>query len=121
MAHFAKLNANNIVETVIVVNNNVIKNLEFPESELIGIEFCKFLYGENTIWKQTSYNGNFRKRGAGIGFSYNAEKDCFIELQPYPSWILNEECDWEAPIQYPQDGNLYDWNEETLSWDIVEL
>jgi hypothetical protein len=121
MAHFAKLNENNIVEEVIVVNDKVLENKPFPESEEIGIAFCKFLYGQDTNWKQTSYNNNFRKKYAGIGYKYIEENDCFLEPKVYNSWILNENCDWEAPIPYPEDGILYDWNEETLSWDVVEI
>jgi hypothetical protein len=77
MAHFAQLDANNIVTEVIVVNNEVIQNLPFPESEPIGVEFCQSLYGAGTVWKQTSYNGNFRGIYAGIGFTYDPVKDVF--------------------------------------------
>lgn len=76
MAHFAKIK-NNIVEEVIVINNEVLENKPFPESEPIGIAFCKSLYGEDTEWLQTSYNGNFRGRYAGIGSIYNSELDEF--------------------------------------------
>lgn len=79
MAHFAKLNSNNIVEEVIVVNNETLENKEFPESEPIGIAFCKSLFGEDTEWLQTSYNGNFRGRYAGTGLVYDQSKDEFIE------------------------------------------
>ena len=79
MAHFAQLDENNTVIQVIVVNNEVINNLEFPASESIGIEFCKSLYGSNTIWKQTSYNNNFRQNFAGIGMRYDPVKDWFGE------------------------------------------
>jgi hypothetical protein len=79
MAHFAKLDENNLVTQVIVVNNDVIENLPFPESEPIGVEFCQSLYGTDTIWKQTSYNGNFRGVYAGIGYSYDPVQDIFIE------------------------------------------
>ena len=78
MAHFAKVNSDNIVEQVIVVNNDVLENKEFPESEPIGIAFCKSLYGEDTNWLQTSYNGNFRGRYAGMGMIYDAQKDEFV-------------------------------------------
>jgi hypothetical protein len=77
MAHFAKIE-NDVVTQVIVVNNEVLENKEFPESEPIGVAFCKSLYGENTNWKQTSYNGNFRGRYAGSGMNYDAELDEFI-------------------------------------------
>lgn len=78
MAHFAQLDENNIVMTVIVVNNDVVNNLPFPESEPIGVEFCQSLYGPQTIWKQTSYNNNFRGLFAGIGFTYDLVKDEFV-------------------------------------------
>lgn len=78
MAHFVKLNSNNIIEKVIVVNNEVLENKEFPESENIGIAFCKSLYGEDTNWLQTSYNANFRGRYAGVGMTYNQVTDEFV-------------------------------------------
>lgn len=78
MAHFAQLDENNVVINVIVVNNDVIQNLPFPESEPIGVAFCQSLYGADTVWKQTSYNNNFRKYYAGIGFWYDPELDAFI-------------------------------------------
>lgn len=78
MAHFAELDENNVVLRVVVVNNDVIQNLPFPESEPIGIEFCQSLYGEDTIWKQTSYHANFRGLFAGIGLVYDPVKDEFV-------------------------------------------
>ena len=78
MAHFAELDENNIVLRVVVVNNDVIQNLPFPESEPIGVEFCQSLYGEDTIWKQTSYHANFRGLFAGIGLVYDPVKDEFV-------------------------------------------
>ena len=78
MAHFAKLDENNVVLTVIVVNNNVVQNLSFPESEPIGVEFCQSLYGADTIWKETSYNANFRGIYAVIGGSYDPSLDIFV-------------------------------------------
>ena len=76
MAHFARIE-NNIVREVIVVNNEVLENKPFPESEPIGIAFCKSLYGADTEWLQTSYNGNFRGKYAGTGMIYNPELDEF--------------------------------------------
>jgi hypothetical protein len=117
MAHFAQVNPANIVIDVIVVNNDVVDNLPFPESEPLGIAFCKSLYGADTVWVQTSYNGSFRKNYAGIGYTWEAMYDCFVPLQPYPSWHFNYETgQWEAPVPYPTDGNLYGWDEATLSW-----
>lgn len=117
MAHFAQLDEANIVLTVIVVTNTTIDNLPFPDSESVGITFCQSLYGKDTIWKQTSYNANFRKNYAGIGFTYDAALDAFIPPQPFPSWVLNIQiCQWEAPVPYPNDGKDYYWDETTRTW-----
>jgi hypothetical protein len=121
MAHFAKLNDSNIVIAVHVVNNDVI-TIDGVESEQAGIDFLSELYGHNK-WKQTSYNGNFRTRYAGVGFSYDENFDAFIPPKPHDSWILNVQTKiWEAPIPMPEDHGygegkkLYKWDEETLSW-----
>lgn len=121
MAHFANLNENNIVLRVIVVNNSTINDLPYPDSEPVGIEFCQSLYGQDTIWKQTSYNANFRKNYASIGHTYDSVLDAFIPPKPYSSWLLNTEtCRWESPVPYPDDGKYYRWNEDTQSWLLVE-
>jgi hypothetical protein len=115
MAHFAKLNENNNVLAVHVVNNDVI-TIDGNESEQAGIDFLTSLHG-HTLWKQTSYNGNIRKNYAGIGFTYDAGRDAFIAPQPYPSWTLNETtCQWEAPVAYPTDGKRYGWFEPNQQW-----
>lgn len=120
MAHFAQLNEENIVINVIVVDNKNTLDENGDESEQVGISFCKNILGQNTNWKQTSYNGNFRFRYAGIGFSYSENLDAFIAPQPYPSWSLNEiTTEWDPPVPYPQDGNFYDWNEKTQSWVLL--
>ena len=116
MAHFAQLN-NNIVAQVIVVNNETLEHLPFPESESPGVDFCKSLFGADTEWKQTSYNASFRGNYAGVGFSYDETLDAFIPPQPFPSWTLNKSTyNWEPPVAYPDDGKLYIWDEETTSW-----
>ena len=121
MASFAQLNENSIVTDVIVVNNETIDNLPFPESEPVGVAFCQSLYGSTTVWKQTSYNANFRKNFAGLGYTYDPVLDAFIPPQPYPSWLLNTTtCQWEAPVPYPTDGQMYAWDEATLSWILME-
>lgn len=123
MAHFAKLDENNIVTEVIVVNNEVITDTNGNEVEQLGIDFCKQLFGENNEWIQASYNGTFRKRYPAFGDAYNEELDAFITPKPYPSWILNSEtCDWEAPIPKPEvpEGKIAVWSESTLSWKIVD-
>lgn len=120
MAHFAKLNDLNIVETVIVVDNINLMSQENIEQEEIGIQYLKNIFGENTKWVQTSYNSNFRVRLAQIGFSYDEEKNAFISPKPFNSWIFsNELVDWVPPIEYPNDGNYYNWDEDTLSWIIL--
>jgi hypothetical protein len=114
MAHFAQLE-NNIVKQVIVVSNQDIIDENGQESEEKGIAFCSHLLGGN--WKQTSYNGNFRKNYAGIDYTYDESRDAFIAPKPYNSWLLNENtCQWESPTPYPNDNKFYVWNEETTSW-----
>jgi hypothetical protein len=112
MAHFAKI-SNGIVETVIVVSNDDCGGGVFPESEPVGQAFIASL-GLNGQWLQTSYNSNFRKQYAGIGTSYDAQADQFVCPQPYASWSLDANNDWQPPTPKPE-GNFY-WNEETVSW-----
>ena len=114
MAHFAQIESN-IVTNVIVINNQDIINSEGKESETVGVQFCTDLLGGT--WVQTSYNGNFRKNYAGVGFTYDSVRDAFISPQPYPSWTLVEDtCLWEAPVAYPTDDKMYTWDEDTTSW-----
>jgi hypothetical protein len=127
MASFAKIE-NNLVVKVESVVNEVLKDSNGIEQESIGIQFLRTLHNEpNAIWKQTSYNTvggvhklggiPFRKNHAGIGYTYDSQRNAFIAPKPFNSWILNETtCLWEAPVVYPQDGNRYKWNEETLNW-----
>jgi hypothetical protein len=116
MAHFAQLDDNNMVTQVIVVHNNDCQ-VNGVESEEAGIVFCKSLFGPATKWKQTSYNGSMRKNYAGIGFTYDADRDAFISPQPYPSWVLDEYiCQWQPPVAYPNDGKSYFWDEALVSW-----
>jgi hypothetical protein len=133
MASFAKLNSANIVITVESVVNEVLKDSNGIEQESIGIQFLRTLYNEpNAIWKQTSYNTiggvhnnggtPFRKNHAGIGYTYDSNRDAFIAPKPYNSWILNEDtCLWDAPIPYPIDGQIYIWNEETKNWTLQNI
>ena len=120
MAHFAKLDENNNVLAVHVVNNDVI-TVDDSESEEAGIDFLTSLHG-HSLWKQTSYNGNFRKHYAGIGYTYDVGRDAFIPPKPYHSWTLNETtCIWQAPTPCPDNGKLYSWNEENQEWiEITE-
>jgi hypothetical protein len=115
MAHFAKLDENNVVTEVVVVSNSDTSDANGVEKESIGIAFCEHLFGGT--WLQTSYNSNFRKNYAGIGYTYDAAIDAFVPPKPYPSWILNPTtAQWEAPVPYPNDGKEYYWDEATLSW-----
>lgn len=117
MAHFAQLSDDNVVTNVIVVNNAELMD-GGAESEAKGIAFCEELFGGR--WIQTSYNATFRRRFAGIGFFYDAQRDAFIPPQPFPSWTLDETaCDWIPPVPHPQDGKLYLWDESAQAWSEV--
>jgi len=117
MAHFAKLDENNIVIEVHGLNNNELIDDNGIEQESKGIDFLVNWSGGYTKWKQTSYNANFRKNYAGIGYFYDETKDAFIPPQPYPSWLLNENSyQWEAPIAIPTDDERYVWDEANTSW-----
>ena len=133
MASFAKIGLNNKVIEVLSVHNNELKDSNGVEQENIGIDYLTKLTGW-AIWKQTSYNTlagehllggtPFRKNHAGIGHTYDEDKDAFIPPKPtqYPSWVLNETtCQWEPPIQKPSGEtpeNRYGWNESTQQWDV---
>ena len=117
MAHFAQLDENNEVIQVIVVNNNDILDQNGEESEEIGIQFCKTLLGQDTNWAQTSYNANFRKRYAGIGFSFDSVLDAFIPPKPFNSWLLDtESASWYPPV--PKPTGDYVWDEASTNWVI---
>ena len=120
MAHFAKLDINNYVLEVNALANYVI-TINGIESEQLGIDFLTNLHGYN-LWKQTSYNNNFRKNYAGIGYYYDSIRDAFIPPKPFPSWTLNEDsCLWQSPVPYPSDGKMYTWNEDILNWIEINL
>jgi hypothetical protein len=114
MAHFAKLDENNCVLAVHLVANEVIM-VDGIESEQAGIDFLTALHGHNK-WKQTSYNNSFRKQYCSVGYLYNEEADVFVSYQPYPSWSLDNNFDWQPPISMPTENKPYRWDEETLSW-----
>jgi hypothetical protein len=114
MAHFAKL-VNGTVDQVIVVSNEDIL-VDGVENEAKGITFLRKLFGQDTEWIQTSYNGNFRKKYAGIGDTYDEINDVFISPQPFASWSLDDEYNWQAPKEYPIDGKDYFWDEELQDW-----
>jgi hypothetical protein len=114
MAHYAFLDDNNIVTEVITGRN---------ETETVnGISDWEQYYGNlrNQICKRTSYNNNIRKNFAGIGFTYDEERDAFIAPKPFESWTLNEtSCRWQAPKPYPTDNKMYVWNETTQEWTEI--
>ena len=119
MAHFAKLDENNVVIEVHSVHNNELM-VNGVESEAKGIEFLVNWSGGYTNWKQTSYNNRIRKNYAGIGFTYDSERDAFISPKPFNSWILNEDtCHWESPIPMPIDDKRYVWDEVSLLWKEI--
>jgi len=103
MSHFAKLDSNNVITEVIVSEK------DFINSGLVGDEF---------VWVQTSYNNNFRGRYAGVGYTWNKVNEVFISPQPYPSWSLDSNYTWQAPVNPPPvtEGMLIHWDEDTLSW-----
>ena len=129
MASFAKIGLNNKVIEVLSVHNNVLKDANGVEQEVLGIDFLTKLTGW-AIWKQTSYNTvggvhklggtPLRKNHAGIGYTYDEDRDAFIPPKPYASWTLNEStCQWDSPTPYPDDGKTYEWNESEQRWDEI--
>jgi len=119
MAHFAKLDTNNVVVFVTVGREED----DGKENELIA--------RTGDVYKQTSYNTRggvhqlggtpFRKNFAGVGYTYDPTRDAFIPPQPFPSWVLNETtCLWDAPTPYPTDGERYQWDEPTTSWVAID-
>ena len=101
-----------LFRSVVVVSNDVVPSDEHADGET----WCVNFFGGGT-WKQTSYNNNFRKQYAGIGYVYNASKNKFLDPQPHASWSLNSSDDWEAPVTYPDDGKDYVWDEDVYNGD----
>jgi len=131
MASFAKIGLNGKVIEVLSVVNEVLHDSNGVEQEAIGIDFLTKLTGY-PVWKQTSYNTHggvhssggtpLRKNHAGIGYTYDEDRDAFIPKKPFNSWVLNEStCNWEAPVAYPTDGKRYSWNETTKNWDLQNI
>jgi hypothetical protein len=137
MASFAKIGLNGKVIAVHSVVNEVLHDSNGVEREDIGIDFLTKLHGW-AIWKQTSYNTHggvhssggtpLRKNHAGIGYTYDEDKDAFIPKKPFTSWVLNETtCLWEAPVSMPtltqeqiDNNNYYNWNETIQNWELIE-
>lgn len=130
MAHFAKLNSSGVVIDVTVIGNSDCLDADNNESEAVGIAFCKSLFGDDTIWKQTSYNNNSRKQYAVISGTYDATANEFVGIQPAASWTLDSDNDWQPPIALPSDAGeivnrdditeaqkVYDWDEDAYQAD----
>jgi hypothetical protein len=119
MAHFAEINNQNIVQRVIVVANDILLDENGVEQEALGVSFCEQLFGGS--WKQTSYNNNIRKNFASPGYSYNSSIDAFVPPKPFDSWVLDTEiAEYVAPVDRPNDGNQYTWNEVNQAWSLIE-
>jgi len=107
MSHWAQIDDSNIVTQVLVGPN-------------YGDEGEAFFNALGGTWVKTSYNGNIRKNYAGIGHTYDAARDAFIAPKPFNSWLLDEDtCQWQAPIPYPTDGLMYQWDEELTDWKPI--
>ena len=126
MAHYAELDSNNVVKQVIVVSNADTSTAQGEEKESIGIAFCERLLGGT--WVKTSYNAKIRKNYAGIGYTYDKDRDAFIPPKPYASWVLNETtCLWNSPVAMPSDvgqgdpPKMYRWDENTVNWIEVTV
>jgi len=120
MASFAKIGLNNKVIEVHSLHNNELKDSNGVEQENIGIDFLTKLTGW-AVWRQTSYNNNIRKNYAGIGYTYDEDRDAFIEPKPFNSWVLNETtCQWDPPVAHPNDGKRYQWNDDSESWVLID-
>ena len=104
MSHFAKIDSKNVVTEVIVAEQ------DFINSGKVGDSF---------LWVQTSYNNNFRKQYAGIGFTYDKTNDVFVSPKPHPSWTLDGSFDWQPPTAMPEDDKFYNWNESKKAWDEI--
>ena len=124
MAHFAQLDANNVVTNVIVVGDQNCLGDGGIESEQVGIDFCRNTFGADTRWAQTSITNRIRKNYASIGYTFDIQRDAFIPPQTYPSWVLNEDtCRWDAPVEKPEDTEqiVYEWDEVTQSWLAINI
>jgi hypothetical protein len=122
MASFAKIGLNGKVIEVLSVVNEVLHDANGVEQEAIGIDFLTKLTGY-PVWVQTSYNSNFRKNHAGIGMTYDEDRDAFIPKKPYQSWVLKEDtCLWESPVAMPtaqlEENQYYSWNESIINWEV---
>jgi len=122
MAYFAKLEGDLVTEVQRVDNENCLNDSNV-EQESIGIAYLQGIFGQNTQWVQSSFNNNIRKRHASIGDTYSSSLDMFITPQPYASWTLDTEGDWQAPIPKPEvtDSIFWEWSEESQSWSRIDM
>lgn len=122
MAHYALMDSNNIVVKVITGVDENVTQIDIDGTEVGGSCEAWEQFYENQSWhsgltcKRTSYNGNIRKQYAGIGYTYDEANDAFIAPQPYPSWTLDENLDWQPPTPYPSNGKVYAWFEPNQQW-----
>ena len=122
MAYFAQIDRDGVVLQVISVSNDDAPDPAPAHSEPLGQAFISDVLGLPGEWRQTSYNGNFRKQYAGPGYRYDADADVFIAPQPFPSWVLNSAtAEWDPPVGYPADGGQYRWDETTGSWTEITI
>ena len=132
MAHYALLNYQNIVTKVCTGKNEdeTDTNIEIVYQNMFG-QLCKRTsyntrggvhYDPDTNEPSADQSKAFRKNYAGVGYTYDQARDAFIPPKPFDSWMLDKQsCLWEAPVEYPDDGERYEWNEETTKWDLVTL
>ena len=123
MAHYAFLDLNNIVTEVVTGVDEEVVQTDLDGTQVGGSsEAWETFYGNirNQVCKRTSYNGNYRKNYAGIGYKYDQERDAFIPPKPFNKWVLNEDtCQWESPVPYPDDENQYVWNDNKSEWELI--
>jgi len=117
MAHFAKLDDNNKVIEIQIVDNKVLLDKDGKEDDALGIAHLKAIFGSHTTWVQTSYNGKKRKRYAGPGDTYDVDNDVFLYPQPFPSWTLDSDFQWQPPVALPAGDKKYNWNETKKAWE----
>ena len=122
MAHYALINSNNVVVKVITGVDEDVTQIDTDGTEIGGSSEAWERFYENQPWhsgltcKRTSYNNNIRKQYAGVGYTYNADANVFVAPQPFISWVLDNNFDWQAPVPYPNDGFEYVWNEHRQVW-----
>ena len=121
MAHFVRLDSNNVVVEVVVVPGEVVTDKNGQENEQLGIQWLKKFRGGQGVWRKTSYNSNNRGRYAGIGYKYDTVNDVYIPGKPFESFVWDETNKrWKPPVDMPDDGNMYVWDAFNKSWKLLE-